>query len=392
MKDHAAYIGMLIRNERLNRGLELKDAAEGICAASYLCKIELGQAVPSEALLKDLLSRLDLDYEQDETFLHNLKLTIDRLYDGIFYRRDLQRDLKYLGEHEARVLNSPFRLSYLIILGYLNDRVHPELAAMVPYMDERELAVYILSSVSDEPRPQSDQLKKVHDLLQNSFSLLAYMQGCLRNNRFEELKSLGDQCFALALNEGNLYTLIRTSLLIGTGYASEGHLTVASVYYERAAKLIKSSIWPGLESDINYNLGATFLELGNIEKAAELLRKVPRSNGFSLFHKLAWLALAQGDKTAAKRELAAMKKSMGKDRANMLIYEAAAMQLAPDYESKASSLETIEALIDCLKETRHIGYLRFHRELITKVFIAHRQYKSAYAFERMLGDYARKAE
>lgn len=58
------------------------------------------------------------------------------------------------------------------------------------------------------------------------------------------------------------------------------------------------------------------------------------------------------------------------------------MQLRDKFASEAESLQLIEELIDNLKETKHLGYLRFHRELITEVLIAHRKYKQAYEYEK----------
>ncbi len=245
-----------------------------------------------------------------------------------------------------------------------------------------------LSLTDYEKRSSPDQAKKIDDLLHNSFSLLHYMQVCLHNNRFEEIKSIGDQCIARAVEEGNLYTLIEANMVIGTGYASEGHLGVAITYYERAARFIKSSIWPRLESDINYNLGASYLEIGDLKKAAKLLHKIPGTYGFYLHHKLACLALAEGDETRARRELGEMKKNVQQDPVRKIIYEETAIQVSENYESNPHSLAVIETLIDCLKDARTIGYLRFHRALITKVFIAHRKYKQAYEYERMLVDIA----
>ncbi len=396
MKEQASFLGMLIRNERLKRGLELKDVADGICAPSYLCKIELGQAKASAPLLADILARLHLHYEMDETFLREMTLVIDRVYEGIFYNYNLTQEQKVLTENAARLLASPLRLSYEITKAYLND--HPvenqanlaNLANLVPYMDDREHALYLLTSLDYEGgRASLAQAKKADDLLQNSFSLLAYMSACLQNNRYEEIKSIGDSCIVRSLQEGNLHSLIQTNMLLGTGYASEGHISVAITYYERASHLIRGSLFPHLEQTINYNLGATYLEIGDIDKAATLLRKVPRTYGFYLYHKLAWLALAKAAPNDFLHELSEMKKTVDGDRARELIYQATAIQLHAGFESDPRSLAVVENLIRGLAELKHNGYLQFHRALITRVFVAHRKYKQAYEFERMLGEVGR---
>ena len=375
---------MLLRNKRLSEKQELADVAKGICTAAYLCKIERGRVKPSRELLNHLLRKLDLNYESDARFIQEMRAVIERVFEGIFFERDLKQEQKILAQYKTRILRSPLCLSYHVTTDYLSNSVS-DLEALVPYMDTREKALYLLSSL-DREQPDLDKAREIDALLRNSFGKLVYMSACLHNSRFEEVKSLGEDCAAAALNEGNLYNLIQVTLLLGTVYASDGHLGVATVYYERAAHLIKGSIWPHLESSINYNLGASLLEMGERTKAAERLRKVPRSYGFYLFHKLAYLALALGDQAEARHEIAEMKRCVGKDAVRQSLYTATAIQLKEDFESKTESLLVIEKLIEVLKQSRHMGYLRFHRELIEKVFIAQRMYKQAYAFEKLLCD------
>ena len=50
----------LIRYERLRRNWSQGGLCEGICAVSYLSKIEQGKAEPSEEILSALIERLDI--------------------------------------------------------------------------------------------------------------------------------------------------------------------------------------------------------------------------------------------------------------------------------------------------------------------------------------------
>src|SRR5699024_6286167 len=259
---------------------ELKEVANGICAVSYLSKIELGQARPSEELVSALLSKLDLEYEYDVYFLNEISIIFDQVYEGIFFRNDIAKEIDYLKENESRILKGPLYLSFEILMGYLNEHLYPDLKALIEYMDKREKAIYLLTENNLSKTPSLEKAKEVESLLHNSFGKLIYMSACLHNNQFEKMKSIGHECIVLSLSEGNLYTLINTNLLIATSYAVEGHLNVAITYYERASRLIKNSIWPDLEHQISYNLGATYLEIGELEKSSAHLAKVPRSHGF----------------------------------------------------------------------------------------------------------------
>ena len=52
------YQGMLIHRKRLERGWSQEGLCKGICAVSYLSKIEQGKATPSEDVLELLFERL----------------------------------------------------------------------------------------------------------------------------------------------------------------------------------------------------------------------------------------------------------------------------------------------------------------------------------------------
>lgn len=386
MINESAYLGMLLREERLKRNLELSEVAEGLCATSYLCKIELGNVKASMPLMKDLLDRLNLTYLQDETVLANLRRLIDDVFEGIFYRNDLMQDLQALDQNADLLLQSPLSLTYQVLKTFMNQEPNSHLEALEPYMDDRERAIYLLSMFEEDDPSSLAKAQEVDKLLRNSFGKLVYMNVCLHTNRFEEVKRMGEECLTLALNEGNLYSLIKANLLLGTTCLSEGHLQVAILYYERASRLIRNSLWQNLGSSINYNLGASYLELGELDLAAEHLLKVPRSYGFYLFHKLAFLSLAKNDIKTAKIELQEMRKQQGQDEVKNIIYKVTKIQLQSGFESDSHTLSLIEELIAKLRVSKHIGFMRFHRNLIIKVFIAHRKYKQAYEFERMLND------
>ena len=55
-----AGVGALVRRERLARDWSLKGLAHGICAVSYLSKIERGEADPSPEVTGALLERLGI--------------------------------------------------------------------------------------------------------------------------------------------------------------------------------------------------------------------------------------------------------------------------------------------------------------------------------------------
>ena len=77
-------IGFMIRRERLNRNYSQESLCKGICAVSYLSKIEQGQVDAREDIIKALLKRLQVHYKNDPEFLEETESVIDRAYMKIY--------------------------------------------------------------------------------------------------------------------------------------------------------------------------------------------------------------------------------------------------------------------------------------------------------------------
>ena len=62
-------VGTLIRQLRIARNYSQAGLAHGICAPSYLSKIEQGQAEAGTEILEKLFAALGVEYCQDEALL-----------------------------------------------------------------------------------------------------------------------------------------------------------------------------------------------------------------------------------------------------------------------------------------------------------------------------------
>lgn len=85
MRDLCA--GALIRACRLERHFSQEGLCRGICAASYLSKIEKGTVTPSEEIVQKLFAALDLTYTTDEAVLAPLRKAMDNARAGILRPR-----------------------------------------------------------------------------------------------------------------------------------------------------------------------------------------------------------------------------------------------------------------------------------------------------------------
>ena len=78
MSAGAAAVGLRLRQERLKRGWSQEGLCRGICAASYLSKIEQGRVQAAPELLALLMKRLDLPWYGEN--LPELEGLVERRY------------------------------------------------------------------------------------------------------------------------------------------------------------------------------------------------------------------------------------------------------------------------------------------------------------------------
>ena len=78
------YPGALLRQAREKRQWSQEGLCSGICAVSYLSKIEQGKAEASPEILRLLFARLELAWYDDETTLSQVKELTERFYEALF--------------------------------------------------------------------------------------------------------------------------------------------------------------------------------------------------------------------------------------------------------------------------------------------------------------------
>ena len=73
--------GVLIKQLRLERNFSQEGLAKGICAASYLSKIEQGQADPSPEIIDRLFAALGVEYCRDREMVRQAKQQLETYYE-----------------------------------------------------------------------------------------------------------------------------------------------------------------------------------------------------------------------------------------------------------------------------------------------------------------------
>ena len=283
------FTGALIRRERLRRNYSQDGLCQGICAVSYLSKIEQGKAEAGNDILLPLLRRLDIDYEIDPEFLRWAEETIEELYENLYAGRGwtkAESDAEdALPDRRRRLLASPYMLDVLLLESVFRQTApHPELGEFAPCMDRRQYELYLLLQMEAGREGAAEELLRL-----NPCGFFTYQVGRFyyKRGRYLEAVELLNRAYDLAAREGYVYLMCEAKIFLGNCCSDGGQLDLMLEHFKVVRRL--ASVLTDAEqwlSDINYNTASTYLEWDRVEEALKMLEGRERGDGL-YYHKLA---------------------------------------------------------------------------------------------------------
>lgn len=372
-----AFVGTLIRRERLRKNLSQEGLCKGICVVSYLSKIEQGKAEAGEDILLPLLRRLGIEYETDRDFLQKAGNTVERLYGELFSGK-MSSPEELLAQKE-RYANSPFMLDAMLLLDTWQNSLSPELAEFVPCMDRRQYSLYLLLRLRVKGEDTSGELLRLAptDYYCYAVGRNRYYQGC-----YLEAIELLSRAYDLAAREGNIRLMCETRLFLGNCYSDTRQTELMAESYRVAKKIALALGETDIISTIDYNLGSTYLELGETERAYALLQTVSRRDAL-YYHKLAISLEKLGRREEALEAVARGWEALQHDsyqpdaEEKMLALVEYRLQ-HPDFLRDEEYAREMSECFAFLRQTMPQGFTRFHLPYMLELLEAERRYKDAY--------------
>ncbi len=116
-KSNYKLIGMVIKLNRLNTSINQVDLCRNICVPSYLSRIESGEIIPSDDIVKDLFKALNIKYNDDKKFIDESLLMFDKFYDYLFIGHFMQAEevFKKIRRNKNKYLSSPLIVDYYLL-------------------------------------------------------------------------------------------------------------------------------------------------------------------------------------------------------------------------------------------------------------------------------------
>lgn len=371
-------VGFIIRRERMRRDWSQDGLCRGICAASYLSKIEQGRVTASEDILRLLYERLELPWYGGESAMSGLSERIDELYElpysGEF--EVLREKISALAPQRDALLQSPAAPDIAVLEAAANWRGGTDAgvdAGMEQYLSPRGLALLRLMQDRD-----AEAAAICPSALCSYWAGVAqYESGRSYTAAVENLQ----RAYSLAAGEGRARLMMLSRAYIGNCYCNQLDVENMEAHYTVAERLATALHDAGMLASIRYNRAATALETGDYESAYRYFSALEEPTAMAL-HKLAICCEKLGRRdeafSALNRAAAVEDTHMPAGLAEEMLSLVRRRLENPDYLRDA---DYGAALLDCFERCRRelpIGYAGFHLPWLLEWYTANRQYKLAY--------------
>lgn len=380
-----SFPSALIRYKRLERNWSQEGLCEGICAVSYLSKIEQGKAEPNPEMLHALMERLELVWHDE--YAQEAFEWVEAMWEAVS-ALDVEEEKclrDQLEEEREHFLNGPHMLDVLLLEQMHFNRVDagvPELSAFVDCFDARQHAWHLLLQHRYE-----EALK----LLPTAYVYLSCGSQAYEQGNYTLAMERLLQCCSLASEEGCARVLLMARTLLGNCYSNQGDYAAMMRHYRASERLARDLREEETLGSIYYNIAATDLQLGRYEKAHAYFSTLEEPYAMAL-HKLAVCEEKLGRREDALRTLDRVRETPALHAGNADFPDHAWIERMcdliryrlehPDYLRDACYGEMLlSAYADMEKELPH-GYALFHQPWMEEWYVANRQYKQAYELRR----------
>lgn len=371
-------VGFIIRRERMRRDWSQDGLCRGICAASYLSKIEQGRVEASEDILRLLYERLGLPWYGGEGALPALSERIDALYEQVYSGEfeALSEELSALAPQRDALLQSPAAPDIAVLEAAANWRGGTDAgvdAGMEQHLSPRGLALLRLMQDRDA------EAAAIYPSALCSYwvGVAQYESGKSYTAAVENLQ----RAYSLAADEGRARLMMLSRAYIGNCYCNQLDAENMEAHYTVAERLAKALHDAEMLTTIRYNRAATALETGDYESAYKYFSTLEEPSAMAL-HKLAICCEKLGRRdeafSALDRADAVENTHMPEGLAEEMLSLVRRRLENPDYLHDA---DYGAALLDCFGRCRRempIGYAAFHLPWLLEWYTANRQYKLAY--------------
>ena len=373
----AALAGLIIRRHRLARGWNQSGLCRGICAVSYLSKLEQGKAEPAPEIIRLLFDRLGIRW-QDGADARRAQSLEESLFDAVLSGEDTDALEKQLREALDNLLCGPRMLSFLLFRDWFDGAASDELKDYASLLDARQRLLFL--ALTDE----TERLAAVYPCAFACFQMgLAHYNGGRYAPALENLR----RGYDLAAENGQARLMLSCRLIMGNCYSNLGDADSMRAHYAVAERLARLTGQDDILAVIRYNIASTDWELGRVEEAYAYFAGLENPNVMAL-HKLAVCCETLNRPAEALNALDRAETAPPSDISPEMEKQICALVRFrlenADYLRREEYGRMLLSAFDAMRESLPSGYAAFHLRWITEWHAAHRQYRQ---IARLLTDF-----
>lgn len=369
------FPGAIIRRERIRRDWSQEGLCRGICAVSYLSKIEQGKAEASPEILRMLFARLNLPWYDDEVTMAAAKSLTERCYEAIFSCDEealaLLRDEFF--DNEEHISNSPYALDGVLLRGLLVRSYEPAGKEIEPFFDRRQLALQRMMQGRHEEAMLLYPCAYI--------SLMAGIEAYERSGNYAAALEYLHRAYDMAAEEGYVRGMLLAKIYMGNCYCNKIDIENMNAQYRIAERLAQILGDSDMLRTIQYNKASAYLEAGSYDEAHAYFAGVEQPTVMDL-HKLAICCEKLGRREDA---FAALDRTVGMEAEYPELQLAQQMcnlvRFRLEHEDYLQCPQYGEQLLHIFNKCRKempIGYAAFHLPWVLEWYTATRQYRAAY--------------
>lgn len=368
------FVGTLIKINRMRKSWSQEGLCKGICAVSYLSKIEQGKVDASKEVIRLLLQRLDAKWYDDETTCSDAAKLVERLYNALL---TLDEAALKIAEQEMEerwevLLNCPYMLDFLLFRLLHSGSDSSNVQMFEQCFNERQQTLWLLTQ------------RQYNTLLLHYPSAYSYFVAGVADYQagnypvaIERLQRSYDR----AAEQGYVYIMLQSRVFMGNCYSDTMAFDRMKAHYRIAERLAAILDDQKTLLAIRYNIQATNLELGHIAESYAYFSSLEQVNPMAL-HKLAVCCEKLGKTKEAIAALNQAEVEGGdfpeEDMTRAICALVRYRLVHPHYLKEDAYGKMLITCFDRIQKQMPRGFANFHLPWVLEWYSATRQYKQAY--------------
>lgn len=374
------YLAALIYRERVRRHWSQEGLCRGICAVSYLSKIERGRAEPSGEILRLLLERLGLFVSEDleREAREGAEAAYELFFGGCF--EELRGAVR--AEDVGRFGATGAALDWEVLLSFADGSGRPLGAELECCLDTRQLALQ---------RVLQGRFEEALRLLPGACLYFLAGEDAYGRGAYAQALEFLNVGYDLAAREGAAHLMCLCRLISGNCYCNLLEVGNMLAHYRVAGRLAGAL---GRSEDLEviaYNTASVWIEVGRFEEAYGYFSSRREPTLLEL-HKLSICCERTGrrEEALAALDLADTRESdfPSTGVVRRFCWLVRFRLLHGDYLERAEYGRALEGVFEECRGALPPGYASFHLPWVLEWYTASRQYKRAFELLRDFPGYS----